>query len=112
MEWVTAKAVVKCGHDGRVENLPRQGWVTVSGVPVLVDSDPEGRSIVACPNFGPTMKPCAKTLRVITGYSQFLRVDGNRIVLSTLDGLTDGTVPGTVHYTVRDPGQTIVRAVA
>jgi hypothetical protein len=28
--------------------------------------------------------------------------------MSNLDGLTDGTVPGTVHYTVRHPGQTFV----
>ena len=37
------------------------------------------------------------------GYSAWLRVDGHRVVLSTLDGLTDGTPPGTVHYTVRYP---------
>src|SRR5262245_1036313 len=110
MELVTASAVVLCGHDGRVESVPRQRWVRAGSAPVLVDSDPEGRAITACPNVGPTMKPCAKTLRVAKGYSAWLRVDGNRIVLSNLDGLTDGTLPGTVHYTVRDPGQQFVRA--
>lgn len=110
MELIAVTAVVQCGHDGRVVNVARQHWVTISGAPVLVDADPQGRTIVACPNYGPTMKPCAKTLRVIEGYSTWLRVDGHRIVLSTLDGLTDGTVPGTVHYTVRDPAQRFVRS--
>jgi hypothetical protein len=56
------------------------------------------------------MKPCATTLAVDHGYSTWIRIGGNAVVLSTLDGLTDGTVPGTVHYTVRDPGQDFVRA--
>jgi hypothetical protein len=56
------------------------------------------------------MKPCTATLRVAEGYSGFVRVDGHAVVLSNLDGLTDGTLPGTVHYTVRDPGQDFVDA--
>ncbi len=110
MELVTVDAVVRCGHDGRVENVARQGYVTVGSAPVLVADDPQGRTIVACPNVGPTMKPCATTLAVATGYSAWIRVDGHAVVLSNMDGLTDGTVPGTVHYTVRDPGQSFVRA--
>jgi len=110
MEWVTEQATVHCGHDGRVANKASQGWLTVDGVPVLVDDDPEARTVTGCPNAGPTMKPCARTLAVATGYSHWLRAGGRRIVLSHLDGLTDGTVPGTVHYTVRSPGQHLVRA--
>jgi hypothetical protein len=110
MELLTANAVIRCGHDGRVDNVPRQAYVTVESAAVLVDDDPEGRTIVACPNAGPTMKPCARTLRVAAGYSGWIRVDGHAVALSNLDGLTDGTVPGTVHYTVRDPGQSFVRA--
>lgn len=110
MEWIHRDSVIKCDHDGRVVNQPSQQWVTISGVPVLVDSDPEGRSIVACPNFGPTIQPCAKTLKVATGYSGLLKIDGHRTVLSHLSGLTDGTPPGLVKYTVRDPAQTYVRA--
>jgi hypothetical protein len=82
--------------------------VTVSGVPALVDNDPEGRTVTGCPNIGPTMKPCTTTLAVAAGYSTWVRIDNRSVVLSTLDGLTDGTVPGTVHYTVRDPGQAYV----
>jgi hypothetical protein len=110
MQFVTAKAVIKCAHDGRVDNKPSHEWVTVAQVPVLVDDDPEGRSITACPNYGPTIKPCLKTLKVTKGYSSFIRIDGKRVVLSFLDGLTDGTPPGTVHYGVRDPGQPFVEA--
>src|SRR5262245_174364 len=98
MEWLTKRTAIKCAHDGRVENVPSQHWVHVDGEDVLVDNDPEGRASRACPNFGPTIKPCAKTLRVNTGFSGFVKIDGNRLVLSNLDGLTDGTPPGTVHY--------------
>jgi hypothetical protein len=110
MDLITDRATIHCGHDGNVTNKASQHWITVGGAPVLVDNDPEGRDITACPNFGATNKPCAKTLVVAVGYSTWIRVDGKRIVLSNLDGLTDGTVPGTVHYQVRDPWQTYTRA--
>jgi hypothetical protein len=109
---VTLSAVVRCGHDGRVQNLASQHWVRVGGSEVLVDDDPERRRIAGCPNIGPTMKPCTTTLAVGTGYSAWIRIGGAAVVLSNLDGLTDGTVPGTVHYTVRDPGQSLVGAGA
>lgn len=110
MKWIIEESVIKCGHDGRIGNKASQHWVTIESVPVLVDHDPEGRQITACPNFGPTMKPCAKTLVVAKGYSTWIRIDDQRIVLSHLDGLTDGTVPGTVHYQVRDSAQDFVEA--
>lgn len=110
MLWVTTDASIACGHDGVVQNVPRQRWVTVDSSPVLLDDDPEGRAVVGCPNVGPTVKPCARTLRVHDGYSAWISVDGHAVVLSDLDGLTDGTVPGTVHYTVRNPGQAHVSA--
>jgi len=110
MKLVTTAAVLRCGHDGRVRNAASQHWVRVAGSEVLVDADPEGLKIVACPNIGPTMKPCTTTLAVHTGYSEWIRVGGRKVVLSNLDGLTDGTVPGTVHYTVRDPGQQLTGA--
>ncbi|MGW5361050.1 hypothetical protein [Actinopolymorpha pittospori] len=110
LRWVNARAVIRCGHDGTVATRPSQEWVRVDGVAVLVAHDPEGRDITACPNYGPMMKPCVTTLQVVEGYSDWLSVDGRRVVLDNLDGLTDGTVPGTVHYDVRDPGQPFVRA--
>ncbi|WP_433310868.1 hypothetical protein [Micromonospora chersina] len=112
MRWIHRDSLITCDHDGRVANRPSQRWVTVRGVPVLVEADPEGRDITACPNYGPTIKPCTKTLKVTVGYSAWLRVDGHRVVLSNLDGLTDGTPPGLVHHTVRDPRQTFLGADA
>jgi hypothetical protein len=112
MNWVTQAASIKCGHDGKVVNVPSQHWLRVDGSDVLVDNDPETCTIKGCPNIGPTMKPCAKTLRVTKGYSGWIRAGGKAVVLSNLDGLTDGTLPGTVHYDCRQPGQTFVSADA
>jgi hypothetical protein len=112
MEWVTRHAVITCGHDARVGVAASQDWVRAVGAPVLVGDDPVGRPIAGCPNAGPTIKPCTSTLRVAAGHSTWIRVGGHPVVLSTLDGLTDGTVPGTVHYRVVAPGQHLVRADA
>jgi len=112
VNWLIQLSVIKCDHDGRVANQPSQTWVRVDNSPVQVATDPEGRSIAACPNYGPTVKPCVKTLKVATGYSGFITIDGHRLVLDNLDGLTDGTPPGLVHYKVRDPKQRYVRANA
>ena len=109
MRWLTAKARLVCKHElGVVGLAPAQSLVTIEGVPVLVDHDPEGRPIAGCPNYGPTIKPCTAPLAVQEGYSDFLRIDGRRISLDTVTGLTDGTPPGTVKYIVRDAGQTFV----
>jgi hypothetical protein len=110
LEWVTAEAVIHCAHGGRVALNPSQQWVTVQGIPVVVKNDPERGRIASCPNYGPTLKPCMVALKVAQGYSTWIRVDGAPVVLSNLDGLTDGTPPGIVHYAVRDPGQTFLAA--
>ena len=46
------------------------------------------------------------------GYSTFLKIDGHKICLDTVRGLTDGTPPGVVEYKVRIPGQGLVAATA
>ncbi|MBF5029018.1 MULTISPECIES: hypothetical protein [unclassified Micromonospora] len=112
MRWIHRDSLITCGHDGRVTNRPSQHWVTVQAVPVLVRPDPEGRDITACPNYGPTIKPCLHTLTVTVGYSTWVRVDRQPVVLSHLDGLTDGTPPGTVHHQVRDVRQGFLGADA
>jgi hypothetical protein len=106
MKILTEDAVLICKHElGKVANQPSQDWVTIGKRRVLVETDPEGRAISMCPNFGMTIKPCQMTLKVESGYSEFIRVNGKRICLDTVTGLTDGTPPGTVKYQVRDPGQ-------
>ena len=102
------EAILRCGHDGKVENVPSQEWVRVKGSPVLVDNDPQGRDISMCPNVGINIKPCNKTLPVTKGYSTFIRIGGKAVCLDTVEGFTDGTPPGGVKYNVRRPGQTLV----
>ncbi len=105
---LTEDAVIVCKHElGRVSNHPSQGVLTIGGRKVLVETDPEGRSISGCPNIGAAIKPCTTTLKVEVGYSDYMRVDGRRVCLDTVTGLTDGTPPGTVKYKVNDPGQKI-----
>jgi len=119
MEWITTDSRIRCGHDGKIQNKPSQEWFRIGQDPgkdqgdwpfVLRRTDPEGREINACPNYGVNIKPCRKTLQVAKGYSEWITIEDKPLVLSHLDGLTDGTPPGTVHYQVRDPAQTFVRA--
>jgi hypothetical protein len=113
MRWMTEDASVVCTHQlGDVRNQPSQSLVTVDGRKVLVETDPEGRSVSLCPNINVTMKPCTTTLVVQVGYSQLVKVDGRAVCLDTVSGLTDGTPPGIVRYIVRDPGQRLVAAVS
>jgi hypothetical protein len=109
MNILTEDAVLTCDHQlGKVGIRATQGWVTIEGRRVLVHDDPEGRPIAGCPNVGAAIKPCQSTLPVEEGYSSWVRIDGKRVCLDTVVGLTDGTPPGTVHYRVRDPGQRFV----
>jgi hypothetical protein len=110
---LTEDAVLVCTHElGRVGIKATQNLVTVDGRSVLVETDPEGRPISHCPNYGPTIKPCTTTLKVVVGYSDFVRVQGRRVCLDTVKGLTDGTPPGTIEYKVRSAGQEFVSEAA
>jgi len=105
---ITEDAGVFCKHGpGKVSNKPSQDWLTIMGRKVLVENDPEGRSISGCPSTVP-FKPCLVTLKVITGYSTFIKVGGKRMCLKSITGFTDGTPPGVVQYEVRTPGQDFV----
>ena len=85
--------------------------VRINGRRVLVEPNPVSRPIVGCPNAAPPSKPCLTTLAVQKGYSGLLSINGKRICLDTVTGLTDGTPPGTVKYKVRTPGQALVKEV-
>jgi hypothetical protein len=61
---------------------------------------------------GPAIKPCTTTLPVRVGYSDLLRIEGRRVCLDTVTGLTDGSPPGTVNYSVRAAGQALVRQLS
>jgi hypothetical protein len=106
---LTEDAHLICDHVlGKVGVEPGQTLVTIARRNVLVETDPESRPIRGCPNIGATIKPCRQTLRVQVGYSNLLRINGKRICLDTVTGLTDGTPPGGVKYHVREPGQDFV----
>src|SRR5664279_3206896 len=106
---ITEDALIVCAHElGEVGLKPLQDWVTINGRKVLVDNDPEGRPISKCPNIGIAIKPCQTTLRVEKGYSEFIRVDGHRLCLDTVQGKTDGTPPGVVISHLTQPWQDFV----
>jgi hypothetical protein len=111
--FLTDKAKVTCKHlTGVVQLFTFQNLVTIEGDPVLVDNDPEMKLIVGCSNVSPTIKPCSLTLKATEGYSDFVFIAGRRVTLDTIRGLTDGTVPGTIDYIERDPGQHFVVEVS
>jgi hypothetical protein len=107
MLFLTEDAKLVCLHEmGRVQNVPTQNWVTIAQRRLLVEIDPEGKSIKGCPMLPPANRPCLITLKVDTGYSEFLRIDGRRICLDTVIGSTDGFPPS--KYKVNDAGQQFV----
>lgn len=109
MYWLTRDAILVCGHEvGIVGIAATQNLVTIEHRDVLVETDPEKRPIAGCPNVGPTIKPCTTTLKVKAGYSDLVRIEGRRVCLDAVTGLTDGTPPGTVIYKVRSPGEDLV----
>jgi len=111
MHLITENAVLVCAHEsGLVGIAPSQRLVRAEGQRILVEPDPVAKPIVGCPNFNPPagIKPCTSTLAVQEGYSGLIRIDGRRVCLDTVTGLTDGTPPGTHKYKVRSPGQRLV----
>ena len=109
MLLLTEDAKLVCMHQaGIVENVPSQEWVTIALRRVLVSTDPEKREINGCPNINVGIRPCKNTLAVKIGYSDWVKVDGDRICLDNLEGLTDGTPAGFVKYVVEQPGQIFV----
>jgi hypothetical protein len=110
MRVLTENALLVCDHQlGHVQLSERQSLVRVDGARVLVDDDPERRPIKGCPNTNPLtgILPCRNTQKVTAGYSALVRIDGRRVCLDTVTGMTDG-VPAVFHYTVRQPGQALV----
>lgn len=105
MKLLTEDAILVCNHvTGTVDAPPSEDLVFLEGRRMLVEPDPEGRPITGCPIQAP-LKPCTNTLAVQEGYSDLIRIEGHRLCLDSLQGRTDGTPPGEVHYRVLQPGQ-------
>jgi hypothetical protein len=107
---LTEDAVVVCDHaQGMVRVAVGQDLVRIAGRRVLVAGDPVGRPVAGCIQ-APPLKPCTSTLLVQAGHSALVRIGGRPLVLASLDGITDGTPPGAVHFRCRRPGQAFVAA--
>ncbi len=114
MYLLTDRAVMVCAHEtGLVGIAASQALVSIGRARVLVEPDPVGKPIAGCVNANPPagIKPCTSTLVVRQGYSELLRIAGRRVCLDTVEGLTDGTPPGSHKYKVRHPGQEFVSEV-
>ncbi len=109
---LTKKAYFLCPHGGRSNPRARQGFVFVDNSPMLVRGDPVGRKISGCTNIIPPsgIKPCITTLKVLSGHSAFISIKDRPICISSVEGFTDGTPPGTHRYKVHKSGQNWVRA--
>jgi len=106
MRILTEDADLRCDHAlGVIAINATQNLVMIDGRCILIEPNPENCAIKGCPNVGPTIKPCQLTLAVQAGYSELLRIDGKRICLDNISGLTEGTPPGIVQYKVVVPGQ-------
>jgi hypothetical protein len=113
MKFLTLEAKLVCKHVTGVVQFHThwQDLVRIAGSPVLVENDPQVKMITGCANIGMTIKPCTLTVDVEKGYSEFIRIQGRKVCLETITGLTDGTPPGSVKYTVQLPGQNFVSEV-
>lgn len=114
MRWLTEDATLACDHGGSVAVDTTQDFVRIEKKLVLVQPNPEGRSIRGCPNSNPVagIRSCLTTLKVKEGYSTFVRIAKMPVCLDSIQGMTDGTPPGVVNYKVRSPGQDFVEASA
>jgi hypothetical protein len=109
MFWLTEDAVLMCAHEsGIVQIEAQQKLLRINGRRVLVEDDPEHKKIEHCPWMSPGQKRCTTTQAVKEGYSPTISVDGHRVCLDTVSGLTDGTPFGTFRYKVRTTGQDLV----
>lgn len=109
MLLLTEDALLVCQHElGKVGIEPTQDLVRIEDRLVLVEPNPESRPISGCPNIGATIKPCLNTLKVRTGYSEWIRIEGQPVCLDSVVGFTDGTPPGVVEYKVNFAGQELV----
>jgi hypothetical protein len=114
MRWLTEDAILLCDHKGEIKVETSQDFVRIEGKRVLIEPDPQGRAIEHCPfhNESIGIRPCLHTLVVKQGYSTFVSIAGKPVCLDSIQGLTDGSPPGTVSYTVNDPAQYFVEAGA
>ena len=110
MLCLTESGLLQCLHPapGKVAVAVTQTLVCIQGSPVLVDHNTVSRPVNGCKHPGSiNSKPCTSTLSAVPGYSNFVRIQGKRICLDSITGITDSVPPSS--YKVTHPGQAIVR---
>ncbi len=101
LDVLTVRSVLVCDHGGRLD-LTR-------GDRPLTDRDLLGAAIVGCPNSGPGVHPCTNVLEVEGGLFDVMTADGDRYVLASVTGITNGIPPDRVLFRVQTPVLTKVR---
>ena len=106
---LTKDALLLCSHGGVVTMETRQTWVTIGGIPIVINDDPLGRTIVACPMVTPTTPPCRHTTSIdAPSLSAFVSIDGRKMCLEKTCGNTDWSLGATGRYSVAKPGQDLL----
>ena len=92
---LSRQSTIECDHGGKL--------VLPEGDAPLSANDVLQASIAACPNEGPTVRPCQEIASITGGKAQLLADDGSPCLLDSLSGLTDGFPPGSVRFRVTRP---------
>jgi hypothetical protein len=98
---LTKASAVNCANEGIVETVG-SAKLTVSGAQVLLESGIVGQSISGCTTADnpPSDVPCTKVLNVNpSSLAIKLLVGGNPVVLASLTGNTNGSVPNLLPAT-------------
>src|SRR5918998_2407809 len=106
---LTTGSKLACPHGGSVQLSAGRTQLTVDGKPVLAKADVMGKPISGCttvtnPQTG--AKQCMTVATVLAGEAQHLSVGGMPVLTTQAKGLTDGSGPGPVQWSVQSAGQT------
>src|SRR5258706_7303975 len=86
---LTTGSLINCLHTGTA-TLTSSAKLTVSGNPVLLQSQVTGFSITGCTQVGSGLTPCKSILTVTAGVSTKLTVGGDAVLLDSLAGASQG----------------------
>lgn len=110
MKIITDRTDLRCDHGGSLTGVfSTAPFVKINGASVLVDGDLLLKPVAGCPNIGATIKPCNLTLTMSNGKSSFIKINGRSVLLENATGITDGTPPGVVQYSVFLTHQSFVK---
>ena len=113
---LTEKSSLVCANQGAVQLTPTQSKLTVAGAKVLVSGDLANAPISLCQTINDLthgIKQCAMIASAVGGVSAKLKVAGKGVLLDTISGTTDGTVPtqgGIQRWSVQSAGQSKLKA--